>query len=226
MKELTSVKTRYLARPRNRKIRVAVVLFMMVFFAVVLVGLSRNKEELAASGNSDVSKSEPVLAMANEDVHGSVEAEEAPIITVDEQDSELFQVVSVVDGDTIKVNYDGTVTSVRLIGVNTPETVDPRKTVECFGVDASNYLKGRLTGQQVELVADSSQANYDKYNRLLRYVYLGAEDIGLSIIENGYGYEYTYNVPYQKQSVYRSAQQEASNYGRGLWADETCAGKL
>lgn len=137
---------------------------------------------------------------------------------------ETYQVVSVVDGDTIKVNYQGQITSVRLIGVNTPETVDPRKSVECFGVEASNFLKNQLDGKTVTLVADPTQTNRDKYNRLLRYVYLDGQDMGLKIINDGYGYEYTYNVPYQKQSEYKAAQTSASSGERGIWARNACSG--
>lgn len=135
---------------------------------------------------------------------------------------ETYQVVAAVDGDTIKVDYHGKTTSVRLIGVNTPETVDPRKDVECFGEEASQFLRSLLEGKAVRLEPDISQSDRDKYDRLLRYVYLDSEDVSLTIIQNGYGYEYTYNVPYQKQARYRAAQTEAENGKRGLWADGVC----
>lgn len=134
-----------------------------------------------------------------------------------------YKVLSVVDGDTIKVEYEGRTTSVRLIGVNTPETVDPRKDVECFGKEASQFLKSKLEGQTVTMEADSTQSDRDKYNRLLRYIYLDGKDVSLMLIENGYGYEYTYNVPYQKQTQYKNAQTIAPENKRGLWADGVCA---
>ena len=134
----------------------------------------------------------------------------------------LYDVISVVDGDTIKINYNGNTTSVRLIGVNTPETVDPRTTVECFGTEASNYLKEMLEGTKVSLEIDNTQTDRDKYDRLLRYVYLDGKDVGLDIITNGYGYEYTYDVPYSKQTDYKAAQKTAENNKKGLWADGVC----
>ena len=136
--------------------------------------------------------------------------------------SNIYRVESVVDGDTIKVTYEGALTSVRLIGVNTPETVDPRKSVECFGREASNYLKQKLEGQTVVLEADASQTDRDKYNRLLRYVYLNGADVNLDIIQHGYGYEYTYNIPYNKQAEYKAAQAAAESNKAGLWADDAC----
>ncbi|MBR2600749.1 thermonuclease family protein [Candidatus Saccharibacteria bacterium] len=134
----------------------------------------------------------------------------------------LYEVKSVIDGDTIKIDYEGKETSVRLIGVNTPETVDPRKTVECFGQEASQYLKNLLEGKKVKIEADYSQTDRDKYDRLLRYIYLDGEDVGYMVINNGYGYEYTYNYPYIKQSEYKQAQEEAEKNSRGLWAEGVC----
>jgi len=134
----------------------------------------------------------------------------------------LYEVKSVIDGDTIKIDYEGKETSVRLIGVNTPETVDPRKTVECFGQEASQYLKNLLEGKMVKIEADYSQTDRDKYDRLLRYIYLDGEDVGYMVINNGYGYEYTYNYPYIKQSEYKQAQEEAEKNSRGLWAEGVC----
>lgn len=137
----------------------------------------------------------------------------------------LYTVTSVTDGDTIRINYNGTETPVRLIGVNTPETVDPRTTVECFGKEASDFLKSLLGGKSVSIEADPTQSDRDKYDRLLRYVYLDGEDVGHKIISSGYGYEYTYNIPYQKQSEYKTAQSEASSAGKGLWSPSTCSGQ-
>ena len=137
-------------------------------------------------------------------------------------DENAYRVESVVDGDTIKINYNGSLTSVRIIGVDTPETVDPRTTIECFGVEASDYLKQKIGGKTIRIAADTTQADRDKYNRLLRYIYLDGEDIGLSIIANGYGHEYTYNTPYVHQTVYKKAQSEAESNNKGLWAPNAC----
>ena len=133
-----------------------------------------------------------------------------------------YRVLNVYDGDTFTVDYDGVETSVRIIGVNTPETVDPRKTVECFGEQASIYLKNKLYGAEVDLERDYTQNDRDKYNRLLRYAYLDGEDVGYSIIYSGYGYEYTYRVPYKKQPKYKEAEESARQNGRGLWEEGVC----
>jgi micrococcal nuclease len=138
--------------------------------------------------------------------------------------NEIAKVVRVIDGDTVDVSINGNVERVRIIGINTPESVDPRKSVECFGREASAKAKEYLDGNTVELEADRTQANRDKYNRLLRYVWLDSRtvDFGKLMIATGYAYEYTYNLPYKYQTEYKQAQKEAEAAKLGLWADGVC----
>lgn len=137
-----------------------------------------------------------------------------------------YVVKKVVDGDTIKVVTGTSVKTVRLIGVDTPETVDPRKTVQCFGVEASNFTKSLLTGKTVTLESDPTQQLVDKYGRMLAYVYLPDRTlINEKIIRSGYGYEYTYAVPYIHQKEFKEAQKLAESEGIGLWSMSTCSGK-
>lgn len=142
---------------------------------------------------------------------------------------EFAQIVKVVDGDTITVSLNGKNDMIRIIGINTPETVDPRKTVECFGIEASNKAKEffKSKNYQVYLEKDPMQGERDKYQRLLRYVFTdnGIADYGLNMIATGYAYEYTYSTPYKYQIEYKKAQAEAENKRLGLWADNTCSGE-
>lgn len=136
------------------------------------------------------------------------------------------QVSKVVDGDTIDVIMNGQKKRVRLIGMNTPETVDPRRPVQCFGKEASNHARELLSGKTIYLEADPTQANTDKYNRLLRYVWLDAEtNFNKLMIADGYAYEYTYDIPYKYQIEFKQAQQSAENAQRGLWSPSTCGGR-
>ena len=136
-----------------------------------------------------------------------------------------YDVIRVVDGDTIVIKKDGKNQTVRLIGINTPESVDPRRPVECFAVEASNYAKQLLTGKKVTLETDPTQDTYDRYQRLLAYVYLeSGEHINLTMIQKGYAYEYTYNEPYIYQSAFKEAQQQAQHEQRGLWNPNACNG--
>jgi len=138
---------------------------------------------------------------------------------------QTYLVTRVVDGDTISVDFNGVEEKVRLIGINTPETVDPRKSVECFGKEASAHLKSLIEGVQVKLVVDTTQLQRDKYSRLLRYVDLpDGTDINLKMIEGGYAYEYTYSNTYERQKIYKQAELVAREGEKGLWAEGTCGG--
>ncbi len=138
--------------------------------------------------------------------------------------SSAVKVVKVVDGDTIKVEMNGKTETVRLIGVDTPETVDPRKAVQCFGKQASDETKHLLLDQLVTLIPDPTQDDRDKYRRLLRYVYLpDGTDVGQLLISEGFAHEYTYKVPYLHQKTYKEDQKAVEAAKRGLWADNACS---
>lgn len=135
----------------------------------------------------------------------------------------LYKIIKVVDGDTVAVDIDGTKETLRLIGINTPETVDPRKPVECFGKEASNKAKEVLNGKSVILESDPIQGERDKYGRLLRYIFLeDGTNFNKLMIAEGYAYEYTYNFPYKYQEEFKQAEKEARENKRGLWADDAC----
>jgi micrococcal nuclease len=128
------------------------------------------------------------------------------------------RVLDVVDGDTVKVAYRGVEVSVRVIGIDTPETVHPSEPVECGGPQASAAAARLLTGKSVRLVFDPSQGRTDAYDRTLAY--LQAPDIGdfgLAMIRQGRAAEYTYDSAYARQARYLAAQSTAQGAGRGIW---------
>lgn len=136
---------------------------------------------------------------------------------------DLVLVTKIIDGDTLMVKINDKIETIRLIGVDTPETVDPRKTVQCFGKEASGKAKELMENKRVRLEADTTQTDRDKYNRLLRYVYL--EDgtlINKKLIEEGFGFEYTYQIPYKFQAEFKEAQKIAEERKMGMWADGVC----
>jgi len=133
------------------------------------------------------------------------------------QNAQDFEVIRVVDGDTIVVAFNHEPETVRLIGINTPETVAPNRPVDCYGPEASAFLKELLTHKIVELVSDPSQDDLDKYKRLLRYVYLDGENINALLIEKGFAREYTYKKAYEHQAQFRGLQKAAKKYDIGLW---------
>jgi len=125
-------------------------------------------------------------------------------------------VTRVIDGDTIVVEGTGTV---RLIGVDTPETVDPRQPVEYFGKEASDFTKQLATGRKVRLEFDQDRT--DRYGRTLAYVYLQPDNLLLNaeIIRQGYGFAYT-QFPFRMMEQFRALEREAREAGRGLWAPQ------
>lgn len=134
-------------------------------------------------------------------------------------------VTRVVDGDTLDVVIDGQVERVRLIGVDTPETVDPRKKVQCFGAEASAELKRLVEQQIVSLEFDDSQGRSDKYGRELAYVFLSdGTNVNETLLRNGFAYEYTYSKAYKYQNLFQNAEQVARDTESGLWSSETCGG--
>lgn len=135
-----------------------------------------------------------------------------------------YRVTEFVDGDTIAVDMQGTPEKVRLIGVDTPETHDPRKVVQCYGQAAANFTKSIIGSQNVRLEADPLSTNRDRYNRLLRYVYLpNGQLVNREIIAQGYGFAYT-SFPFGKSTDFRAAQTAAQSAKLGLW--QSCSPQI
>lgn len=148
-----------------------------------------------------------------------------PIPKVENTVGTFYKVTKVIDGDTIQVDMNGNLEKVRLIGINTPETVDPRRTVECFGKEASKRMNDLLSGKIVRLEYDDTQGLRDTYDRLLAYVYLEDEQmVNRKMIAEGYAYEYTYMTPYKYQKEFRGLQNFARINQYGLWSVNTCDG--
>ena len=149
--------------------------------------------------------------------------------------SETAVVTRIVDGDTIEVEISGRsdgpgagrarvgdTYTVRMIGIDTPESVDPRRPVECFGREAAAATEALLAGAEVRLVKDVEEK--DRFGRLLRYVYIGEEMANARLVVNGYAAAYTYPPNVRHADLFVELQQEARENARGLWAPDTCAG--
>lgn len=131
---------------------------------------------------------------------------------------ELFEVIKVIDGDTISVKKGGATETIRFIGINAPETG------QCFTNEATQKLKSLLTDGSVRLELDPTQGERDKYDRLLAYVFtVGGTNTAKVLIEGGFAKEYTYNKAYKYQAEFKAAQSNAQAGGRGLWAQGACA---
>ncbi|NUN50101.1 MAG: thermonuclease family protein [Candidatus Brocadiae bacterium] len=113
---------------------------------------------------------------------------------------------------------DGKDTTIRLIGVDTPETVDPRKPVQEYGKEASQFLKNLVQGEHVWLIFDREKADPDKYGWTLAYVHRAPDGlfVNLELVRQGYGFAYT-KYPFQHMELFRYYEKAAREAGRGLW---------
>jgi micrococcal nuclease len=125
-------------------------------------------------------------------------------------------VTRVVDGDTVEVRFGGRELDVRLIGIDTPESVRPDAPVGCFGPEASAYTSARLEGVRVRLEFDVERL--DRFGRTLAYVWLGDELLNETLLRRGYALVTTFppNVRYVER--FRDAQRLAREEGLGLWS--------
>lgn len=125
-------------------------------------------------------------------------------------------VARVIDGDTIKLRSGETV---RLIGIDTPETVHPTKPVEKFGREATIFTRRMLEGKKVRLEYDDANAaidHRDKYGRLLAYVSVDDVDFNAEIIKQGYAHAYT-EFPFRRMQEFTFYEHEARKKEAGLW---------
>jgi micrococcal nuclease len=126
-------------------------------------------------------------------------------------------VVNVVDGDTIVVEFAGRTEKVRVLGADTPETLDPRKPVQCYGPEASAHTKQRLApGTRVALETDAEAR--DKYGRLLAYVYVGSVRYDDELLRLGFARLLIIPPNGVHARVMLQAELEARAEGRGLWS--------
>jgi micrococcal nuclease len=125
----------------------------------------------------------------------------------------------VVDGDTVIVLRDGVEERVRLLGIDTPESVQPDSPVECFGPEASARADQLMSGRSVWLEGDPTQDAVDRYGRTLAYAWLDeATMVNQVLVAEGYAHEYTYDSPGVHQGTLDAAEASAQAAGAGLWS--------
>lgn len=179
--------------------------------------------QLAENGSADQSLTEPEIS-ATELIN---DGEKIIDPAFAEQTNAL--VVRVVDGDTLVAKLDNEPSreqKVRLLGVDTPETVDPRRSVECFGQEASSFAKIVLTGQRIRLEADPEADEMDKYGRLLRNLYMkDGLDFNATLVVRGFANTYlSFPLNEERKVQLRRLEKQAKQDGAGLWSDQACAG--
>lgn len=205
---------------------IARIVFLIIFIAVFFTIILETRQILIKNG---------WLKLTSKDKQEFVEKEFLGNLNFE------YKISKVVDGDTVKIKRqdggyilgtDKKEVSVRLIGIDTPETVDPRKPVECYGEEASKYLKKIAQNKVAAIEIDPTQGEFDVYNRLLAYVYI--KDSGIAIknitmlnremVKEGYAFQYTYKLPYKYKEEFEWLEKYARENYIGLWSSNTCAG--
>ena len=150
-----------------------------------------------------------------------------PAATASPSPGEAARVLRVVDGDTLKAQVSGRMETVRVIGIDTPESVKPGTPIECFALRASAEAERLLpAGAAIHLELDPTQAGRDQYGRLLAHVWLADGTLYAErLIRDGFGIHSVYGgVPSIYARRLASAEEVARAALRGLWSPSTCAG--
>ena len=214
----------------NYKYRVGFGLIAIAFFSALLMSILPGGKPLFVRDNNQKNltqkKDEETKTLGEKPKVESGVVGESLLADENVRKSSTYQVLKVVDGDTIHISYNGKDEKVRFIGLDTPETKDPRKPIQCFGREAIAKMTELAENKKVRLEFDKTQGERDKYGRLLAFVY--SEDnknLAYEMIRQGYGNEYTYNSnPYKYQSEFKEAARKAREENKGLWAENTCGG--
>jgi micrococcal nuclease len=129
-------------------------------------------------------------------------------------------VVRAIDGDTILVQGPGgRIEDIRLLGIDTPETVDPRRPVGCYGPEASTFTKHLVTGRKVTLRYDREL--HDRYGRFLAYVWLAGDRplfVNAALVRQGYARTYPFPPNTAHAGLFAALERTAALAGRGLWS--------
>lgn len=128
-----------------------------------------------------------------------------------------YRVTRVVDGDTIQVSRNGQLTKVRLLGIDTPETVHPTEPVACYGPEASAFALEQLSGRKVILEFDPSQPREDRFGRTLAYVWADGSMFNLAALRSGYAERYRAAEGLLWELEFTVVESQAREQGTGLW---------
>ncbi len=135
---------------------------------------------------------------------------------------EKVKFVKCVDGDTAKFERNNKVFTLRFLAVNTPETKSPKKGVEFYGKEASNYTCKRLQeAKTIEIEYDNKSERKDRYGRNLGWVFLDDKLLQKDLVENGYAkVDYIYDK-YKYVEELKNLEKQAKEAKKGLWQKES-----
>jgi len=137
--------------------------------------------------------------------------------TLSQNNPGAYTVSRFIDGDTVSVSMNGHIETIRFIGIDTPETHKPNTPVQCYGPEAAAYTKQIIGHQKIVLVSDPLTTDRDRYDRLLRYVYLtDGTNINQKLVREGYAFYYPY-FPFTKAVDFSMEEESAISQHKGLW---------
>ena len=134
------------------------------------------------------------------------------------QSTHAAYVVRVVDGDTIEVQVEGATATVRLMGIDTPETTHPTRPVEYYGLEAAALTETALSGKTVNLMPDVTGDREDQYGQLLRYVTVQGVDFNAALVREGYA-RAVRGFKYARRAEFIALEDSARSGGMGLWGE-------
>lgn len=137
---------------------------------------------------------------------------------------DTYTFLKVIDWDTLKVKNNNEEINIRMIGLDAPEKSTTRYWyTECFWNEATSHINEILSWiTTIQVEQDPTQWETDKYWRLLWYVFFSWNNINQKMIEDGYWFEYTYNLPYKYQKEFKRAEKSARLNKLWLWDKNTC----
>ena len=206
-------------KPVTKGILIAII---VIAFYTILFSFSSENTNDVNSLNTDIDNN-----MSDQTISNSETTEQINNTSIADNNADtssistkLYKVIRVVDGDTIVIDYNGTEEKVRLIGVDTPESVHPdeEKNTE-FGEKASEFSKNYLENKEITLEFDVQER--DQYGRLLAYVYLDNVMYNKTLLQEGYAKIATYPPNVKYVDDFTAIQEEARNNKKGLWGYET-----
>jgi micrococcal nuclease len=206
-----------------------VLLIGIIVLSLVVSACSSNNEPVENTSNSNEVKNEEKDQENTEEDHTSADKEKPADNTDSDEDTQQpsepkepknnhisASVTRVVDGDTIEISMNGKTEDVRLLLVDTPETVHPSEPVQPFGPEASQFVKDTLEGREVGIKVGIEER--DKYNRLLAYVFIDGETIQEKLLRRGLARTaYLYN-DLTMLDQFHEVQKVAVNQGIGVWS--------
>ncbi len=201
-------------RAKNR-VTIAPRLFLALAFFIVGIGLLPSDDTVTAETPTTVEK--PAQVTQQKEVKVNTQVDQETLV-------EKGKVLSVTDGDTLRVSINGKSVPVRLIGMNTPEINHQTEPVQCYGPVAKKALEALVLNKEITLEKDKSDK--DQYGRSLRYVWAGKVLVNEYMTQKGYGFAASYPPDTKYQKRIDAGEQSAKAALTGLWATNTCNGNV